>query len=368
MLLKFDEALYCAKVIEDYFGNFNRIDEYMRDQKLDSLSGLSTNPFDPIEDGLFQNFTMHPKDMNFQVHEYPQEPWELLLDITSSHINVAPVGRQIRLVVRETNTDKIVGFIRLGSPVINMKPRNEMLEQVFTQKKEWAKRFNDSAMMGFVIVPTQPFGYNYLGGKLLAAICTSHEVREIINKKYGMNLCLFETTSLYGSSKTVSQYDGMKPYVRYKGLTDSDFVPLMHGKPYENLKTFVENRVGEIVEKDVSSKKLKTTMRIIALTKAALKGTPEGGSFQATIEKAKGLTEQKRYYISDYGYKNMVDYVNCKSDMLIPGENYEKHHLVNLIEWWRNKATNRYDTLKSEGRLRNELEVWTSGKDIQIIR
>jgi len=363
-----ENALHCAKVFEDYFGNFNRVDEYMRDQKLNSLGGLSTNPLFPIEDDLFSDFTMHPKDMDFEVLEIPQEKWENLLNITSSHINISPVGRQIRLAVLEKNTGKIVGFIRLGSPVINMKPRNEMLGQVFTQKPEWSKRFNGSAMMGFVIVPAQPFGYNYLGGKLLAAICTSHEVREILNKKYGMNLCLFETTSLYGSSKTVSQYDGMKPYIRYKGLTDSDFIPMMHGKAYDDLRAYVEDIVGDIVDNDVSSKKLKTTMKIISLTKAALKGSTEGDTFIATIEKAKGLTEQKRYYISDYGFKNMVDYVNCKTDVLIPGENYEKHNLVNLIEWWRNKAINRYATLHNEKRLKTELEIWTSGKDIQIIR
>ena len=183
-----------------------------------------------------------------------------------------------------------------------------------------------------------------------------------------MNLCLFETTSLYGSSKTVSQYDGMKPYIRFKGLTESDFIHMMHGKPYEDLRNFVESKVGEIVEADASSKKLKTTMRIIALTKAALKGTIEGEAFMETIEQAKGLTEKKRYYVSDYGFSNIVDYINCKTDKLSPGENYEKHYLKNLIEWWRNKACNRYETLYNEGRLRSELEVWTSGKDIQIIR
>lgn len=368
MDLKFDEALHCAKVFEDYFGKFDRIDEYMRDQKLASLSELPTNPLFPLEDELFSDFTMHPNDMNFDVMPMPQSEWETLLNITSSHINISPVGRQIRLGVKETNTNKWVGFIRLGSPVINMKPRNELLGQVFTQQPEWAKRFNDSALMGFVIVPSQPFGYNYLGGKLLAAICTSHEVRKLAHQQYGMNLCLFETTSLYGSSKTVSQYDGMKPYIRYNGLTDSDFVPMMHGKPYENLKNFVEDKVGDIVDPDASSKKLKITMRIIALTKAALKGTPEGLTFIQTIEKAKGLTEQKRYYHSDYGFKNMKDYINCKTDVLLPGENYEKHHMKNLVEWWRKKAINRYETLKSEGRLRTEMEVWTSGKDIQIIR
>jgi hypothetical protein len=368
MKLTFEEGVHCAKAFEDYFGNFDRIDEYMRDQKLNSLADIPYNPLFPIEDELFQDFKMHPKDMDFEVCEIPTSTWENLLDITSSHVNIAPVGRNVKLAVKEKSTGKYVGFIRLGSPVINCKPRNETLGQVFTQQPAWGKRFNDSAMMGFVIVPTQPFGYNYLGGKLLAAICTSHEVREIVNKKYGMNLCMFETTSLYGSSKTVSQYDGMKPYIRYKGLTDSDFLPMMHGKPYSELRDYVQARTGPLVEDDASSKKLKISMKIISLTKAALKGTPEGGTFQTTIEKAKGLTEQKRYYISDYGFKNMVDYVNCKTDVLIPGENYEKHKLANLIEWWRNKAINRYVTLHNEGRLRDELEVWTSGKHIDIIR
>ena len=33
-------------------------------------------------------------------------------------------------------------------------------------------------LMGFAIVPSQPFGYNYLGGKLLALMCVSHFARE----------------------------------------------------------------------------------------------------------------------------------------------------------------------------------------------
>ena len=368
MDLKFDDALHCAKVFEDYFGNFNRIDEYMKDQKLASLADLPSNPLFPLEDDLFSDFSMHPSDMNFEIVGMPTEQWETLLNITSSHINISPVGRQIRLAVKETNTDKYVGFIRLGSPVINMKPRNELFGQVFSQQPEWTQRFNDSALMGFVIVPSQPFGYNYLGGKLLAALCTSHAVREVAHQKYGMNLCLFETTSLYGSSKTVSQYDGMKPFIRYNGLTDSDFVPMMHGKAYEDLKNFVEDKVGELVDPESSSKKLKTTLKIISIVKDSLKGTPEGRSFIQTIEKAKGLTEQKRYYHSTYGFSNTIDYICCRTDKLSPGENYEKHHTEYLIDWWRKKAVNRYDTLKAEGRLRNELEVWTSGKDIQIIR
>ena len=369
MILTREDALVCAKAFEDYFGNITSIEQYMRDEKLKNLDSIPSSLFPP-EDDLFSDFSMHPKDMDIDVVEIPGEQWETLLAITSSHINKAPVGRNIQLAVKERKSGKILGFIRLGSPVIYMRPRNELLGQVFSQSPDTTKRFNDSSMMGFVIVPSQPFGFNYLGGKLMAAICTSHEVREICNKKYGMNLCLFETTSLYGSTKGVSQYDGMKPFIRYQGETDSDMVPMMHGERYQELKSFVESKVGDILEGDTktTSRKLRTFTKIIALTKAALKGSSEGTAFQTTIENAKRLTEKKRYYTSNYGYSNYIDYLACRTDTLVPGENYEKHHLANIIEWWRNKAINRYETLKSEGRLRTELEIWTSGKDIQIIR
>lgn len=368
MNLTKEDAIYISSVFEDYFGHLDRIDDYMREQKLASLVDLPSNPLFPPEDDLFSDFSMHPNDMEFDVLEIPGETWETLLSITSSHINISPVGKNIRLAVIEKNTGKYVGFIRLASPMINCKPRNEMLGKVFSQTQEGAKTFNKTTLMGFVIVPSQPFGYNYLGGKLLAAICCSHKVREICNKRYGMNLCMFETTSLYGSSKTVSQYDGMKPYIRYKGLTESDFLPMMHGKPFDELKNFVESKIGKIVEDNVSSRKLKISQRIIALTKQALKGSTELEHFLKIIENAKKLTEQKRYYVSDYGFKNTVEYVNNQTDTLIKGENYDKFELENVIEWWRKKSVNRYETLKSEGRLRYELEVWTSGKQIDIIR
>ena len=369
MILEREDALVCAKAFADYFGDIGSIEQYMRDEKLKDLESMPSSLFPP-EDDLFSDFSMHPKDMDIDVVEIPNEQWETLLSITSSHINKAPVGRNIQLAAKERKTGKILGFIRLGSPVIYMRPRNELLGQVFSQNPDTTQRFNDASMMGFVIVPSQPFGFNYLGGKLMAAICTSHEVREICNKKYGMNLCLFETTSLYGSTKGVSQYDGMKPFIRYQGETDSDIVPMMHGERYTQLKEFVESKVGDILEGDKksTSRKLRTFTKIIALTKAALKGSSEGEAFSLTIENAKRLTEKKRYYTSNFGYNNYIDYLACRTDTLIPGENYEKHHLANIIEWWKNKASNRYETLKTEGRLRTELEVWTSGKDIQIIR
>jgi hypothetical protein len=371
MKLTKEQALHCAEVFSNYFDRFERIDDYIRDQKLNSLSSRPvTLPGMGPEDDLFSDFTMHPNDMDFELVELPQDTWDIYLNMISSHSNMTSIpGRCFRLAVLEKNTKKWVGFIRLGSPVINMKPRNELLEGVFTQTPQSAKSFNNTTVMGFVIVPSQPFGYNYLGGKLLAAICCSHWVREQLNKKYGMNTCMFETTSLYGSSKSSSQYDGMKPYLRFKGLTDSDFLPMMHGKPYEDLKTYVENIVGEIVPAEASSRKLKISNKIISMTKVALKGEPELEKFMNTINNALSLTEKKRYYVSNYGFSNFADVVMGRTDKLIPDkENYDKFHLENIIDWWKKKASNRLETLTQEKRIRTEIEVWTGDKELDIIR
>jgi hypothetical protein len=366
-----DQALVCAKIFSDYFDRYENVEQYMRDQKLNSMNEKSvTLPGMGPEDDLFSDFSIHPNDMEFKLVESSADNWDKYISIISSHSNMTSIpGKNIRLAIKETKTDKWVGFIRLASPMMNMKPRNEMLGGAFIANPETAKSFNNSAIMGFVIVPAQPFGYNYLGGKLLAAICTSHEVRKIVNDKYNMNLCLFETTSLYGSSKTVSQYDGMKPYIRYKGLTESDFIPMMYGKPYEDLVSYVESLIGIFVPPDASSRKLTLQTRIIAMVKIALKGEPEYNSFIKTIENAKNLMEKKRYYISDYGFSNVEDVVMGRATELIPNkENYDKFYLENIIKWWRNKASNRYETLKKEGKIRNELEVWTGDKPIDIIR
>ena len=371
MSLNKEQALVCAKAFSNYFDKFERIDDYMRDEK---VNALSERPFvlpgmGPEED-LFSDFTISPNDMQFDIVEMSQDRWSSYLDIISSHNNLSSPGRNLRLAILEKKTQKWVGFIRIGSPTIMMKPRNELLGFVVTNEADTTKAFNRAAAMGFVIVPAQPFGFNYLGGKLLAGICCSHEVRMMLNEKYGMNTCLFETTSLYGTAKTVSQYDGMKPYLRFQGLTDSDFLPMMNGKPYEDLKTYVEKiEGGPIVPEDASSRKLKIINTIIAMTRASLKGTTEYDTFMATIEKAKGLTQRKRYYYSDYGFSNYKDVVLGKTDKLVPNkENYDKFHLENIVKWWKNKACSRFTTLQSENRIRTEQEVWTGDKDIDIIR
>lgn len=374
MQLNIDDATYAADQFIDYFSNMGRIDEYLRNVKLDRMSQMPTYlpGFGPEED-MFDAFDMHPEDMDFKVYtagekgSFTNEYFNERLQITTSHsIEDSIPGKSLKWIVVETNTKKIIGFVRFGSPTINSKPRNEWLGTT-----PELSRFNRHSIMGFIIVPTQPFGFNYLGGKLLALLCCSHEARLKINEKYNTDICLFETTSLYGSTKSSSQYDGLKPYLRYKGLTQSDFTPLLHDHIFKDLnKWFVARNDNQLlVKEDASSRKLKTQQRMISIIQKSLRGNEKLGQFKDAIVTAKNLTEQKRTYFSDYGFANSREVIRGDEDKLIENPiNFDKFYMENLIKWWKNKASKRYESLKSEGNLRTELEVWSKDMDIDIIR
>jgi hypothetical protein len=376
MILNKQDAMYAANVFVDYFSSFGRIDDYLRRVKLERMSNYpSSLPGMGPQDDMFSNFSMHPNDMEFECREVTNEIFVNYLEIVTSHaVEVSVPGKSIKWVVYEKNSGQIAGFIRLGSPTINSKPRNMFLgKPLDTHSAEVMKRFNDSTIMGFIIVPTQPFGYNYLGGKLLASICCSHLTKNVLDTKYGGPFCMFETTSLYGTTKSVSQYDGMKPFLRHKGETVSDFAPLINDDNFHKLKNWFEDKNDgqPLVDKDASSRKLKTQTKMISIIKNSLKNVDEDAynKFVKTYVDAKGLTEQKRAYMSDYGYSNVKEYMNMETDTLIKKDNYDRYSFEGVVEWWRKKAVNRFETLKSEGRLRTELETWnTNPSDIDIIR
>ena len=374
MILNEKDALYAANVFVDYFASFGRIDDYLRKVKLERMSNYPTSfPGMGPQDDMFDDFTMHPNDMEFECREVPTEIFVNYLEIVTSHaVEVSVPGKSIKWVVYEKNSGKIAGFIRLGSPTINSKPRNMFLgKPLNTLDPPTMKRFNDSCIMGFIIVPTQPFGFNYLGGKLLAGICCSHLTSDTLNAKYGGPFCMFETTSLYGSTKSSSQYDGMKPFLRHKGETVSDFAPLINDDNFHRLNDWFKKRNGEpLIDPMASSRKLKTQTKMISIIKASLKGVNNTAydKFVKTYTDAKGLTEQKRAYMSDYGYDNVKEYMNMETNELRRKDNYDRYSFDNVVEWWRNKASKRYDTLQSDGRLRNDLEVWNTNENIDIIR
>ena len=371
MIISEADATWAADEFINYFGNFTSIEDYLRFVKRELVP--KTNPLMSHEDEFF-NEDISPEEMEFEIrfigdrfpNSLPQDHYKNLLAAVSSHNNESNIpGRELRWMVYEKRTQKIVGFIRFGSPTINSKPRNLWLGQPAN-----LSLLNRHTAMGFVIVPSQPFGYNFLGGKLLALLCVSHFARETLNKVFEKDIALFETTSLYGSTTSASQYDGLKPFFRYKGLTESKFLPLLHDRVFHKLHdhfTLLNNNTP-LTDNKASSKKMKRQSKMIASIKKSLKDENKLQHFNSVIEMAFGLTQKKRFYISDYGYGNVREVIRGDQDKLVRGQNWDKFYLDNIISWWKRKATKRYETLKRDGRFRDKVELWTEDDNIQIIR
>lgn len=373
-LISKDNTLWAADEFIRYFSRMGNIEDYLRYVKKETVKSFSA--LTSFEDE-FLNEDIHPNDMEFDIrfigdrfqNSLPQDYYKTMLNAVSSHNNETNIpGRELRWMVYEKNTNKVIGFIRFGSPTINSKPRN-----LWLGKPANLTLMNRHTAMGFVIVPSQPFGYNYLGGKLLALLCCSHFARETLNKVFEKDIALFETTSLYGSTTSASQYDGLKPFIRYKGLTESKFTPLLHDDAFHRLHNrFKEwNDNTPLTDNKASSKKMKRQSKMISIIKNSMKEYDmniELKQFTDTIDMALNLTQKKRFYISDYGYANVREVINGEQDKLIRGQNWDKFYLDNILAWWKKKATKRYDKLKAEGRFRDKVELWTQDDDIQIIR
>jgi hypothetical protein len=369
------DAEWAANQFIGYFGRFKTIEDYVRLTKEAAIEKRGASLFS-LKDEFF-NDDIHPEEMEFVIkpvgarfqQSVPQDYFYQLLTATSSHVIEHNIpGRELRWMVYEKNTKTIVGFIRFGSPTINSKPRNIWLDEPAN-----LSILNRHTVMGFAIVPSQPFGYNYLGGKLLALLCVSHFARETLNEVFEKDIALFETTSLYGSTTSASQYDGLKPYLRYKGLTDSKFLPLLHNDVFHKLhdRFTLLNNNKPLTENKASSKKLKRQTKMISIIRNSLKENDQLDKlkeFNDVIDMAFGITQQKRFYISDYGYSNVREVIRGDQDELIKGPNWDKFYLENIISWWKKKASKRYEKLKAEDRFRTEVELWTEDDDIQIIR
>lgn len=374
LILEKNDAIYASRYIENYFSDFGRIDDYLRKIKLERMKKIANPLFGfSLGDDLFNDWSMSPEEMDIEIR-LADSRYDDLLEITTSHaIEKSAPGRVLKLFAFEKNTGKILGFIRVGSCTINSKPRNDFLGQPLnTYDLKSMQRFNEASCMGTIIVPVQPFGFNCAGGKLLAAICCSHEVREMFNQKYNSNICHFETTSLYGSSKSASQYDGMKPMLKFYGLTDSDFTPLLNDEKYKHMKYwFADKNGGKKLETKASSIKLSVHQKMFGIIKKSLNqldDKTEYKRFVDVLENAKSLTERKRFFISNYGFKNTREFILGKTDTLEKAENFDRYYLKNLVEWWKKKAMNRWKAVSSDGRLRKELEIWSENENIDIIR
>ncbi len=129
MIISQADALWAADEFIDYFRNFTSIEDYLRYVKKQLVA--QTSQLFPLEDEFF-NEDIPPNEMEFDVKfvgtrfdSIPQDHYNNLLAAVSSHNNESNIpGRELRWIVYEKRTQKVVGFVRFVSPTINSKTSN----------------------------------------------------------------------------------------------------------------------------------------------------------------------------------------------------------------------------------------------------
>lgn len=137
------------------------------------------------------------------------ETWNAIRTFSSTMKNNSNIGRNLFYTVTDEVTGKYLGVICISSDFLDLTPRDNAIgwsRDVKTQQG----MINHTAI-GSTIVPLQPLGFNYMGGKLLAMLCLSDTVQKDWKERYGDTLVGVTTTSLYGNTKSggLSQYDGL---------------------------------------------------------------------------------------------------------------------------------------------------------------
>ena len=190
---------YPAQTVNTLFGEESQLVDLSKDKLLTHVKNNIWSPQDPIDFEKLQPELIYTKDSP----ELPQL-WNAIRTFASTMKNNNNIGRNLNFIVRDKPTKKYLGVICISSDFLDLTPRDSYIG--WDRERKTKKMINHTAI-GSTIVPLQPLGYNYTGGKLLALMCLSDKVQETWKKEYGDTMVGVTTTSLYGS---FSQYQNLK--------------------------------------------------------------------------------------------------------------------------------------------------------------
>ena len=216
-----------AKKFEEIQGKNSKYSQ----QELDAVKGMIFNPSNPSE-----VYNIRPKltYVNSSMKS-GMKTFQILRTFCTAHENVSRIGRALRYLVTDEVTGKYIGIIHISSDMAQLGPRNKYLgisEQI--NSRDW--KCLDHIANCYTLVPMQPFGYNYMGGKLISLLASSDVVENDWNKAYGDKLVGLSTTSLYGS---FSQYSNLK-YWRKTGHLDSTVAFKLPDNEFDMLKNWAK--------------------------------------------------------------------------------------------------------------------------------
>jgi hypothetical protein len=246
----------------------------------------------------------------------------------------------------------------MSSDVITITDRDKYIGWTADDKLK-KKRLAHSAI-GSCIMSTQPFGYNFLGGKLIAALVTAETVRNAWQALYDQLLVGITTTSLYGS---YSMYNSLKWWHKCGASAGKMSIKpddVIYKVWHDWIKTNKADKYQKAMtqREGVSGPVTGAKARVISMIFSEL------GIKQSTY--VHGF-ERGTYYACPY--KNTKDFLCSKIDesKLIFNPLYTQKA---ILEWWKAKAIARYQTLKAENRLKDDILYYNQmiGMDYQTAK
>jgi len=257
-------------------------------------------------------------------------------------------GRFLRFLVRDANSRKYLGFISIASDVITITDRDNYIG--WTSKNRCDEHLLSNSSIASCIAPTQPFGYNFLGGKLIACLVTSDIVRQVWKQVYEALLVGMTTTSLYGS---YSIYRNI-PYWKHCGTSagkmsikpDDDIYEVWHHWIQENKAKEYQEKMEpkEGVSGPVTSAKLKAIQMIFS---------------ELGIKAGNYTHGYERGVFYSCFYENTKEFLQgkIKQEALVMKPKF-KEDVAGMMDWWKPKAIRRYLQLKQEKRLKSEVSYY----------
>ena len=196
---------YPAVVVSDLWEGQKRVIEDEKQRR--AIEEVKSNFWNPTD--LDEYLKLEPELIYANKQDDLPELWNCIRTFSSTMKNNANIGRNLNFVVRDKVTKKYLGVICISSDFLDLTPRDNHIGWP-RELKTQGGMINHTAI-GSTIVPLQPLGFNYVGGKLLALLCLADPVQELWKKLYGDVLVSVTTTSLYGRTKAdgLSQYDNL---------------------------------------------------------------------------------------------------------------------------------------------------------------
>jgi hypothetical protein len=175
------------------------------DKQRIAIEEVKNNVWNPQDIDEFMK--IEPELIYANKQEDLPELWNVIRTFSSTMKNNANIGRNLNFIVRDKPTKKYLGVICISSDFLDLTPRDNFIGWS-RELKTQGSMINHTAI-GSTIVPLQPLGYNYTGGKLLALLCLDDKIQKLWKELYGDTLIGVTTTSLYGKAKLhgLSQYD-----------------------------------------------------------------------------------------------------------------------------------------------------------------